>query len=276
MTVALPLVLAGVLGAMLVIMAVGWATQRAAGNGGWTDVFWTYGTGATCAVAALVPFAGTSSPSWRQVMVAALVAVWALRLGTYVAVRVAGSSNEDARYAALRRDWGARFQARMVPLMLVQAPATTLLALSVLAAARNPAPQLRAADIAGVLILVGAILGEGLADGQMKRFKADSANHGKVCDRGLWAWSRHPNYLFEFVGWLAYPVIALDLVRPWSLASLVAPALMFAILRYGTGVPPLEAAMLRSKGDAYRAYQARVSPFLPRPPKAAPRPAPTP
>ena len=258
----------GVLAVMAVVMVCGWAVQRGANDGGWTDVFWTYGTGASCALAALVPFGGHGAPTWRQALVAALVAVWSLRLGTYVALRVA-KGPEDARYAALRKDWGGRFQLNMFGLLIVQAPATALLSVSVLLAARNPQPGLRWQDLVGAAVLAGAILGESLADQQMKRFKADAAHKGQVCDTGLWAWSRHPNYLFEFLGWLAYPVIAIGLAAPWSWLSLLGPAAMFVILRFATGVPPLEEAMVRSKGDAYRAYQARVSAFLPRPPRTA-------
>ena len=258
-----------VLVAMTVVMTTGWVVQRAAGNAGWVDVFWTYGTGGACALAALVPLAGHSGPSLRQLMVAGLVLAWSLRLGTYVAVRVA-KGPEDARYAGFRRDWGAGFQARMLGVMLIQAPATAALSISILLAARNPRPGLGLADLIGLLILAAAIVGEGIADGQMKRFKADPAHKGQVCDQGLWAWSRHPNYLFEFAGWLAYPVIAFRVADPWTLLALIGPLLMFAILRFGTGVPPLEAAMLASRGDAYRRYQARVSPFLPRPPKELP------
>ena len=261
--------LSAVLIAMAVVMTTGWTVQRSAGNGGWTDVFWTYGTGATCAAAALFPLSGHALPTWRQALVAVLVAVWALRLGTYVAVRVA-KGPEDARYAELRREWGAAFQKRMFLLLIVQAPATALLSVSVLIAAREPSPSLRWQDVGGVAILVAAILGEAMADRQMKRFKADQANKGKVCDTGLWSWSRHPNYLFELAGWFAYPLIAIRVDQGWTLLSLLAPAVMFLILRHLTGVPPLEAAMVQSKGDAYRRYQARVSAFLPRPPKDLP------
>ncbi len=260
------LVLGLVLAAMLAVMGVGWFVQRAANNGGWADVFWTYGTGASCAAAALIPFGGHGAPDWRQIMVAGLVAAWSLRLGTYIALRVANGP-EDVRYAQFRKEWRGAFQGRMIGLMAVQAPATALLAISVLFAARQPEPGFRPTDALGALILLAAVLGEGAADRHMKRFKADPANKGRVCDTGLWAWSRHPNYLFEFIGWSAYPVIALSALDPWSWLSLTAPILMFAILRFGTGVPPLEAAMVASKGDAYRRYQARVSPFLPRPPK---------
>jgi steroid 5-alpha reductase family enzyme len=251
-----------VLAAMAGVMTAGWAVQRAAGNGGWTDVFWTYGTGATCALAALAPIDDHPGVGWRRLMVAAMVAVWSLRLGTYVALRVARSP-EDPRYAELRREWGQRFQGRMFGLLIVQAPITALIAVAVLFAARHPDGAFRIADAAGLIVFVAAILGEAVADGQMKRFKADPANRGKVCDVGLWGRSRHPNYFFEALVWVAYPIIGLDLAGPSSLLSLAAPVMMFCIVRYGTGVPPLEKAMVQSKGDAYLRYQARVSPLFP-------------
>ena len=252
---------------MLAVMCAAWLTVRATDNGGWTDVFWTFGTGATLALAALTPSAvGGGASGWRHMLVAALVAAWSLRLGVYIAIRVA-KGEEDVRYKTLKEEWRGGFQLKMFGLLIVQAPATAILSISVILAARAPSGTLQAQDVLGVAILVAAILGEGLADSQMKRFKADPANHGKVCDTGLWAWSRHPNYLFEALGWLAYPVIAFDPAHLGTLWALTAPVAMFLLLRYGTGVPPLEAAMVKSKGEAYRRYQTRVSPFLPRPPK---------
>jgi steroid 5-alpha reductase family enzyme len=103
----------------------------------------------------------------------------------------------------------------------------------------------------------------------MKGFRADPANRGKVIEIGLWAWSRHPNYFFQWLGWLAYPVIALDPARPVTWLSLAAPAVMYGLLRYVSGVPPLEQAMLKSRGDLFRDYQRRVSVFFPLPPKRA-------
>jgi steroid 5-alpha reductase family enzyme len=259
--------LPAVLAAMSLIMASGWLYQRAVADGGWTDVFWTFGSGATLSAAALVPFGGRGLPDARQLLVAALVALWAVRLGSYVAIRVA-KGPEDSRYAALREEWGRGFQPRMFLLMIVQAPATTLLGVSVLLAARAPGVGLGVRDVLGGVVLLAAILGEDAADRQMKRFKADPAHRGQVCDTGLWSWSRHPNYLFEALGWFAYPVIAWQPGQPGSWASWIAPVVMALLLRFGTGVPPLEAAQLRSKGDAYRRYQARVSAFLPRPPRS--------
>lgn len=252
-----------VLAGMAVVMTVSWLTQRATKNGGWVDVFWTFGTGAACVAAALWPEPAASSA--RQLLVAGLAAVWALRLGGYIALRVATSS-EDTRYANLREEWGVKFQANMFWLVIVQAPATAILSLSVFVAGHGGGAELGLRDALGALVLVIAIAGEGLADEQMRAFKKQG-RHGAVMDKGLWGWSRHPNYFFEWVGWLAYPVIAFDPAVAWTWATWIAPVVMFLLLRFGTGVPTLEKTMLQSRGDKFRDYQRRVSAFFPLPPK---------
>jgi steroid 5-alpha reductase family enzyme len=159
------------------------------------------------------------------------------------------------------------FASLFVAMAICMAAGGALLLISVAAAAHNPAPGPTPLDALGGAILLVAILGEGLADAQLRAFARDPANTGKVCDVGLWGWSRHPNYFFEWLGWTAYPVIALDLAGPypWAVAALIAPVTMYVILRFVTGVPPLEQHMLASRGEAFRAYQARVSIFLPLP-----------
>ena len=256
-----------VLGLMTAVMVAAWAFALARDNGGWIDVFWTFGSGLAlggAALAGLGPDAGL-----RPWLVAAVAALWALRLGSYIARRVATGA-EDPRYARFRAEFGLAYRPRMLLVALPQALATALLTPSVFMAAHTAGP-LGARDVAGLALALAAIAGAGLADGQMKRFKADPANRGGVCDVGLWAWSRHPNYFFEWLGWLAYPVIGLQLDRPVTWLSLSASALMYLLLTWVSGVPPLEAAMLRSRGDAYRAYQARVGPFFPVPPKGQDR-----
>ena len=252
----------GVLIAMLAVMVAAWAFGLKRRNGGWTDVFWTWGTGVTLAAAALCSAAADSPPA-RRWLVAGFMLVWMLRLGLYLTPRVAGHP-EDRRYAAFREQFGAQYASRMLFVTLPQAPASALLALSVVLAARAPGP-LGLRDALAVAVFVAAIVGEALADGQMKRFREDPANKGQVMDRGLWAWSRHPNYFFQWLGWLAYPVIALDPGRPLTWLSLTAPVVMYGLLRYVSGVPPLEQAMLESRGEAFRSYQARTSVFFPLP-----------
>ena len=152
-------------------------------------------------------------------------------------------------------------------LILPQALITAIMMVSVEIAANRPVSGLDIRDLLGTAILAIAIGGESLADWQLARFKKTNTKKGAICDAGLWAWSRHPNYFFEWLGWLAYPVIALNLSNPVTFLTLVAPAMMFVVLRYITGVPPLEQTMLQSRGDAFRAYQSRTSAFIPLPPR---------
>jgi steroid 5-alpha reductase family enzyme len=121
----------------------------------------------------------------------------------------------------------------------------------------------------GGFLLAVATVGEAIADCQLRQFKADPANRNAVCDIGLWSWSRHPNYFFEWLVWLAYPLIAID----WSgdnrlgWLTLLAPVCMYWLLVHVSGIPPLEDHMLRTRGVAFRAYQRRTSPFFPLPPR---------
>jgi len=248
-------------------MSGAWLVQHRLGNAGWVDVIWTFATGAAAVAGALLPWQGGFSE--RQMLVAALAALWSLRLGVYLAGRVAHGP-EDVRYAALRKEWGAEYPKRMFGFLQIQAAAAWLLALSVMVAGHNPRGGLGFADAAGVAVLLAAIIGEGIADAQMRRFKADPANRGKVCDIGLWRWSRHPNYFFEWLGWLAYPCFAISFGAdyPWGFLALTGPAFMYWLLVYVSGIPMLEEKMIESRGDAYRDYQRATSAFFPLPPKS--------
>jgi steroid 5-alpha reductase family enzyme len=243
------------------VMAAAWAVQRATHNAGWVDVFWTFGTGLAGAIAA---FSGGVSA--RSCVAAAFILIWALRLGLYILLRTRGIPHEDARYARFRAEWGAQFETRMFGLLMVQAIAAWPLAIAAGLAAWCPAPLTGISLFAGLAIAVIAVAGEGLADQQMHQFRSNPANKGKVCDIGLWGWSRHPNYFFEWLYWLAYPALALGGGWPWGLLAFIAPALMYLLLTQISGVPMLEREMLESRGDIYRAYQSRVPAFFPRPP----------
>jgi steroid 5-alpha reductase family enzyme len=249
-----------------VLMGIAWVVQQRTGNSGWVDTIWTFSLGLTGAGSALWPVAG-DAPNARQWLVAALVAIWSLRLGGHIAVRTAGIT-DDPRYAAFAKEWGVDSRRKMFIFLQNQGFGSIPLVFAIFVAARFPGDALRWQDYQGALILLTGIVGEALADAQLKRFRTDPANQGRVCDAGLWCWSRHPNYFFEWVGWLAYPVIALSIDYPWSLATLLAPVFMYWILAYVTGIPPLEAQMLRSRGDRYRDYQLRTSAFFPLPPQA--------
>lgn len=240
-------------------MMLAWVVQSLTRNAGWVDVFWTFALGVAGVLYALVGGAGGA----RAWLVAALAAAWALRLGSHI-LRRTREGHEDARYARLRVEWGERFQRRMFGFLQIQALVAAFLSLAMLLAARNPAP-LGMGDVAGVAVFLIAIVGGGVADEQLLRFRREPAHRGQICTAGLWRWSRHPNYFFEFLGWCTWPLLAIAAANPLGWLALAAPALMYWLLVHVSGIPPLEAAMLRSRGEAYRAYQARTRAFLPLP-----------
>jgi steroid 5-alpha reductase family enzyme len=255
--------------ALAVVMSGAWLAWRNTGNSGWIDTTWTFGLGAVGCAGALAPSLWSAGITARQALVAALIVIWAVRLGVHIAQRTSGIK-DDPRYGKMVAGWGADASLQMYFLVQKQALVSIPLALSMVLAGWNPLPGLRVQDGLGVLVLVIAIAGEGVADAQLRRFRANPANFGKVCDAGLWSWSRHPNYFFEWFGWLAYPLLAIDFsgVYPWGFAALLGPACMYWLLVYVSGIPPLEAHMLERRHDEFRAYQARTSAFFPVPPRA--------
>ena len=249
--------------ALSVLMAGAWVVQQRTGNSGWVDTIWTFSLGLVGAGGALWSMAGQPMTS-RQWLVAILVAIWALRLGSHIAIRTAGIT-DDPRYAAFAKEWGVDSPRKMFIFLQNQGFGSIPLVFAIFVAAHFPAAELRLQDYLGALILFAGIAGEAVADAQLKSFRTDPANKGKVCDLGLWKFSRHPNYFFQWFGWLAYPMIAISFGYGWGWVTLLAPIFMYWILVHVTGVPPLEEQMLRSRGEAYRAYQKRTSKFFPMP-----------
>jgi steroid 5-alpha reductase family enzyme len=252
-----------------IIVAVAWAVRRQTNNSGWVDAVWTFGLGIVGLASALIVLPGSEDWTSRQIIVAILIALWSLRLGAHIAQRNL-VIEDDPRYAALAKEWGTEASQRMFWLLQKQALVTIPLALSVFLAAHNPVSELRLQDTLAILIAVIAIIGEGIADRQLRQFKSRSDAASGVCDKGLWGWSRHPNYFFEWFGWLAYPIFAIDLsgAYPWGWLALAGPLCMYLLLRHVSGIPPLEKHLIQSRGDAYRAYQNRTSAFFPLPAKS--------
>jgi steroid 5-alpha reductase family enzyme len=252
--------------ALSAVMTLAWVIQQRTGNSGWVDTIWTFGLGLVGIVAGLAP-AGQSDASWRGVVVAAFFAAWALRLGLHIAGRTAGIT-DDPRYAELIRGWGASARSEMFWLLQKQALVSIPLAAGAFIAAHNPDTQLRLGDAIAIALMLVAVTGEAIADRQLRQFRAVRANAGRVCDVGLWRYSRHPNYFFEWLGWVAFPLLAINLSGgyPWGWLALAAPVCMYWLLVYVSGIPPLEEHMLRSRGAAYGAYQRRTSAFFPFPP----------
>lgn len=252
--------------ALCLIMAAAWQMQRSSGNDGWADVFWSFGVGIV-GVGTVLLSADAVSPA-RPALVAALLTLWSLRLGGHILFRTL-KNGDDPRYARLRREWGDAAPRRMFLFLQSQALAGSMLVICVFIAARRPGPDLDIADYCGALIMLVALIGEAMADWQLKRFGNDPSNRGKICNAGLWRWSRHPNYFFEWLGWLSYVPIATGPGGGYAYGwiTLAAPLLMYVLLRHVSGVPPLEEHMLATRGQAFRDYRRRTSIFFPFPPK---------
>jgi len=256
----------GIAGLLLLCWAVSAAAMslaflgaRRAGKIGYVDVAWAGLMG----VSALLVAACADGTRLSRVVVGVLGATWALRLCLYLAKRVSREA-EDGRYVALRE----RFGDAALPFFVffqMQALVVALFALPFATVATrpgDPAPWQVAAATAVWMLAVG---GEALADHQLARFRADPANRGQTCRAGLWAWSRHPNYFFEWIHWFAYLLLALGSARWWL--ALSGPVLMLLFLYRVSGIPWTEAQSLRSRGDDYRRYQREVSAFFPLPRK---------
>ncbi len=265
MTAICSIIIASVI--LSVMMMIAWAVQKATHQSGWADCFWSFAIGMGGLVVALMT-AG-DAPVHRSWLVAGMVGFWSIRLGFHILARTAVATYEDPRYADLRREWGDKFQMRLFLFLQIQALCGIGLVVTVYAAAHRPGPAFSIFDFTGLALLIISVIGEGVSDRQLRAFAADKSNHGKVCDKGLWAWSRHPNYFFEWLGWVAYPVIAISFAGDWwqGWLSLIGPLLMYWLLVHVSGIPPLETHMLKSRGDAFKAYMARTSAFFPLPPR---------
>ena len=271
-TAAFLIGLASIAASLSVLMAFAWVIQQRTGNSGWVDTIWTFSLGLVGAVSALWPVGDAGSPNARQWLVATLVSIWSVRLGSHIAMRTA-KIQDDPRYAAIAQEWGVNSPRKMFVFLQNQGFGSIPLVFAIFVAAHAPGEALRVQDFAGAAILALGIIGEAMSDAQLKSFRSDPRNKGQVNEIGLWRYSRHPNYFFEWLGWLAYPLIAISFDYPWGWATLLAPLFMYWILVHVTGVPPLEEQMLRSRGDRYREYQARTSMFFPLPRKSSPTPA---
>lgn len=223
------------------------------------DVGWAAGIGF---LALLCAVALPGDPA-RRVLVGAMGGLWSARLAWHLyADRVRGKP-EDGRYAHLRAKWGPDADRNFFWWFQLQGALDVMLALPFVALCAAPG-ALGLRDGVGAVLWLIAVGGEALADSQLAAFRADAANTGKTCRAGLWRFSRHPNYFFEWTHWLAYAVMLPEDWRVWA-----SPALMLYFLLRVSGIPATEAQALRTRGEDYRRYQRETSMFVPWFPKEA-------
>jgi len=249
------LLIAGGFAISLAMLAI-FVLQRRLGKASLVDVGWTFGVGVLGVVFCA---ASPDGNPWRRGVLAALIGIWSLRLGSYVLWRVL-TQPEDRRYEALVASWGAQAQARLFRFFQLQALGCVWFAAPLLIAARGR-QSWNWGDTLGVVIWLVAQVGQTIADWQLTQFRRRPENAGQVCRVGIWRYSRHPNYFFEWLHWWSY--VSFALVAPLGWLTIAGPLGMLYFLLFVTGIPPTEAQALRSRGDDYRDYQRTTSVFVP-------------
>jgi steroid 5-alpha reductase family enzyme len=248
-------------GAALALMLCVWVASLLLRDASIVDRFWGLGFVAI----AWVTYATADGCDARKLLVCILVSLWGLRLSAHITWRNWGNP-EDHRYQAMRRKHGDRFWlASLGTVFLLQALLMWIVSLPVQLAQVSPSPDhLTAVDWVGVAVFAVGLAFEAIGDLQLQRFKSDPANEGKVMDRGLWRYTRHPNYFGDAVVWWGLLAIALSHVQyAWTM---VGPLLMTFLLVRVSGVPLLEHRLSRTHAG-YREYVERTSAFVPRPPR---------
>ncbi|NNM95511.1 MAG: DUF1295 domain-containing protein [Bacteroidia bacterium] len=248
----------GCTAACCLVMLLVWIWAYRIQNAGVVDIFWAFNFSI---IAIILLLTGRGLPA-RILMVSSIVFIWSMRLGIYLLIRVGSHlSQEEGRYKKLREEWAPNANLKFFFFFQMQALSNVYLAIPFFLACFNPAPEMNMLEYIGAAVWAISLVGEGIADAQLKNFKSNPENKGKVCNAGLWNYSRHPNYFFESMIWVGYFITAVT--APYGWLAILAPAtILFLVLRL-TGIPMTEEQAIRSKGDAYREYQRTTSAFIP-------------
>ncbi len=239
------------------VFALLWWRQTITHDATPVDVAWSLAIGVLGVAAA----AAGDGATVQRVLTGAIAGTWSARLSWHLLRhRVLGHGGEDGRYRALREHWGSRANAGFFVVYQAQVVIALVFALPFWFLAQFTAGRITPVQWAGLAVLVLAQLAEAAADRQLERHREDSAQRGRTCRAGLWRYSRHPNYFFEWLSWCG---IALVAAPAMGAIALLQPAVMFALVRFVSGVPFTEKQALRSRGDDYRRYQRETNAFFP-------------
>jgi steroid 5-alpha reductase family enzyme len=242
-------------------MTAVWIASLAVRDASIVDVFW--GLGFVCVAG--VGLALGDGVAGRKIFIFILIALWGVRLATYIGIRNHGAG-EDPRYVKMRQSAGRSFWwSSLFRVFWLQGAIMWIVSLPLMAVAAGTSPSFPSIyDVVGAALWAVGLFFEAVGDWQLRRFKSDGENKGKVMDRGLWRYTRHPNYFGDAAMWWGIGLIAVGV--PWGWATLVGPILMTFFLMKVSGVVLLEKSLKNTKPQ-YAEYVRRTSAFLPRPPK---------
>ena len=238
-------------------MLILWLISLKTHNASIVDPGWTFGL----LICAVIYTAAGDGYGVRKILFLLMNTVWACRLGLYLFFTRIWRQPEEGRYQQLRKEWKSNVNFKFLLFFEFQALLDVVLSVPFLVAAMNPQAEVSRLEVAGVALWAIAMVGEAIADAQLNRFKANPANKSRTCQVGLWNYSRHPNYFFEWMIWVAWFLFALGSPHGWI--AVICPVLMLYFLFKVTGIPATEAQALRSRGEEYRRYQQTTSVFVP-------------
>ncbi len=250
-------IMGGNLALVLAMMLFAWMLSLILKDAGIADIFWGMGF----VLVAWVTFFLADGYLLRKVLITALVSIWGLRLALYIGLRKRGKG-EDPRYQKWRSRHGKRFWwVSLFTVFGLQGILLWVISLVVQAGQIASTPAgLRLLDGAGLLVWIVGFVFEAAGDFQLARFKADPHNRGKVMDRGLWAYTRHPNYFGESLMW--WGIFLITFSTPKSFWTVISPVTITFLLLRVSGVTLLEKT-ITEKRPAYRAYKESTSAFFP-------------
>ncbi len=200
-------------------------------------------------------------PTLRTIIIALLIDIWALRLSSHIIDRIRNHDQDDPRYTELASKWkGSYWQRAYLSIFMVQGMAALIISLPTVFATGDDTAFATAFLVAGIAVWVIGFIVEMIGDRQLKAFLANKNNKGKVLDQGLWRYTRHPNYLGELTQWYGIGIIACG--AQWGWIGLIGPVALNVLIRFVSGVPPIENR--KKKDKAYAAYMQRTYPILPR------------
>lgn len=238
-----------------------WVIQVRTRDASHVDVGWAVGIAGVAVGYALL----ADGDMTHRVLAAVLATVWGVRLGLYLLVDRVLGKEEDGRYRALRGKWGTRANRNFFLFFQFQAVFVVLFSVPFLLISLDPDTGLGALEWVGTAVWAVGNCGAITADRQLARWRSNPVNRGHTARAGLWSWSRHPNYFFEWIAWCG--VAAVATAAPWGWIAWIVPAVLLFLLFRVTGIPATEAQALRSRAD-YADYQTTTSVFVPLPPRA--------
>lgn len=239
------------------VMTVMYLIQRRTNDASIVDVAWA----ANLAILAIIYSYVLEGYQLRQNLLIALAGGWYIRLALHLLFDRVIGKEEDGRYQRIREQHKENAQTFLFGFFQLQALVDILLSISFLIVAMNPKPFLDAWDYAAIILWILTFFGVSISDYQLSRFRANPDNRGKTCRIGLWKYSRHPNYFFEWLHWFIYPLLAVG--TPYWYFTLISPAMMLYFILFVSGIPPTETQALQNRGDDYREYQKTTSAFIP-------------